>query len=57
MDDHSVPWYCHLDPDIISDVLPRKEKWRPIFGQIKAVQRHLEKQSVGMYDLFLFFGF
>ena len=54
--DHSVLWYCHLDPDIISDVLPREEKWRPIFGQIKAVQRHLEKQSVGMYDLFLFFG-
>lgn len=54
--DRSVPWYCHLDPDIIPDLLPREEKWQPIFGQIKTAQRHLEKQNVGKNDLFLFFG-
>lgn len=54
--DFSVPWYCHLDPDIIPDVLPREKMWRPIFGQVNIAQRHLEKQGVGKNDLFLFFG-
>ncbi len=54
--DHTVPWYCHLDPDIIPEVLQREKKYRSIFGQIKSAQRHLEKQNVGKNDLFLFFG-
>ena len=27
---HTVPWYCHLDPDIIPEVLPR-EKNIPLY--------------------------
>lgn len=54
--DRTVPWYCHLDPDILPEVLPREKKWRSIFGQIKSAQRHLEKQNVKQNDLFLFFG-
>ena len=47
---------CHLDPDLIPDIYPRKPGWKPIFGQIDAAQSHLEKNNVREGDLFLFFG-
>jgi hypothetical protein len=47
---------CHLDPDICREVIPRDRNWLPLFGQINAAERHLEKQRVGIGDLFLFFG-
>lgn len=46
----------HLDPDLEEDLLPRDPRWRPAFGQSGTAQRHLEKQDVGIGDLFLFFG-
>ncbi|KKM76059.1 hypothetical protein LCGC14_1383930, partial [marine sediment metagenome] len=52
----SEPWYCHLDPDLIREVLPRQQGWRPLFGQVKGAQKELENQKVGINDLFLFFG-
>ncbi|HDZ16840.1 hypothetical protein LCGC14_0707380 [marine sediment metagenome] len=52
----SEPWYCHLDPDLIRDILPREQNWRPLFGQVNRVQKELENQNVGINDLFLFFG-
>jgi hypothetical protein len=50
------PWYCHLDPDLIREVLLRKQNWRPLFGQVKGAQKELKNQKVGINDLFLFFG-
>ncbi|KKL54562.1 hypothetical protein LCGC14_2264180 [marine sediment metagenome] len=50
------PWYCHLDPDLIQEVLPREKNWRPLFGQVKGAQKELENQKVEINDLFLFFG-
>ncbi|RMG35570.1 MAG: hypothetical protein D6732_09205 [Methanobacteriota archaeon] len=47
---------CHLDPDLEQFVYPRHVGWKPIFGQIGQAQRHLENQSIGKGDLFLFFG-
>lgn len=46
---------CHLDPDIRSG-LAQRDGWVPAFGQVGAAQSHLEKQGVGLGDLFLFFG-
>lgn len=46
----------HLDPDLDSTSLPRKEGWRASLGQVRAAQTHLEGQGVGKGDLFLFFG-
>ena len=47
---------AHLDPDVRREQLPRKRGWRPSLGQVGAAQGHLRKQSVGVGDLFLFFG-
>ena len=47
---------AHLDPDILGDHYPRSDGWRPLFGQHGAAQGHLRRQSVGVGDLFLFFG-
>lgn len=47
---------CHLDPDIYRNIVHRSKDWKPLFGQINAAERHLEKQGVGVGDLFLFFG-
>jgi len=47
---------CHLDPDIYRGIMPRSSNWKPLFGQINSAARHLEKQGVGVGDLFLFFG-
>jgi hypothetical protein len=46
----------HLDPDLRADALPRAPGWRPACGQVGAAQGHLERQGVGVGDLFLFFG-
>ena len=47
---------CHLDPDLETSSVPRPAGWRPAFGQIKAAQKHLEANNVGIGDLFLFYG-
>jgi len=46
----------HLDPDLRSELLEREPGWRAMFGQDDAAQRHLERQGVGVGDLFLLFG-
>jgi hypothetical protein len=48
--------FCHLDPDLDSDALPRRRGWRGSLGQAAAAQGHLHKQQVGPGDLFLFWG-
>lgn len=47
---------AHLDPDLVADTRPRHVDWRPSFGQIGAAAGHLRNQSVGVGDLFLFYG-
>ena len=47
--------FCHLDPDLRREVLPRKD-WLPAFGQAGSSLMHLYNQGVGIGDLFLFFG-
>lgn len=47
---------CHLDPDLRPGARPRKEGWRPLFGQAGAAASHLTNQGVEAGDLFLFFG-
>jgi hypothetical protein len=47
---------AHLDPDIASQCLERKQGWRPVFGQRGAAQGHLRNHRVGPGDLFLFYG-
>jgi len=50
----------HLDPDIRPELRPSSAKKECadllLFGQDSASQRHLEKNCVGIGDLFLFFG-
>lgn len=48
--------FAHLDPDLSPDAFPREKGWRPLLGQAGAAQGHLDKQKVGVGDLFLFFG-
>lgn len=50
--DHSA----HLDPDLEGSSRSRLAEWLPAFGQDSIAQRHLERQGVGIDDLFLFFG-
>ena len=47
---------AHLDPDLDRSALPRHRGWLPSFGQSDYAARHLDLQSVGPGDLFLFFG-
>ena len=47
---------AHLDPDVAPGDFPRQPGWRPLFGQMGAAQGHLDRQGVGLGDLFLFFG-
>ena len=48
---------AHLDPDLRSESLvSRPTGWRPAFGQSGAAAGHLINQSVGIGDLFIFFG-
>src|SRR5271157_4353276 len=46
----------HLDSDLDCGSITREEGWHGIFGQSETAQRELEKQKVGIGDLFLFFG-
>lgn len=48
--------WCHLDPDIREDVLPRLAGWRGALGQVAAAQGHLAKQGIQPGDLFIFWG-
>lgn len=48
--------WCHVDPDIVPDVLPRPAGWRGALGQVAASQAHLANNRVGRGDLFLFWG-
>lgn len=47
---------CHLDPDLMPDLLIRPDGWYPTLGQHGIAQRHLETENVGAGDLFLFFS-
>lgn len=47
---------CHLDPDLIKDVKPRLQGWRPAFGQADQSLSELRNHQFGQNDLFLFFG-
>ena len=48
--------WCHLDPDLRTEAIPRQPEWRPAFGQVDGSQSYLAKQGVCQGDLFLFFG-
>jgi putative DNA base modification enzyme with NMAD domain len=48
--------WCHLDPDINPDSLPRQTGWRGALGQVSAAQGHLANQRVQPGDLFIFWG-
>lgn len=48
--------WCHLDPDIVAECLPRSAGWRGALGQAAAAQGHLSNQGVGIGDLFIFWG-
>ena len=48
--------WCHLDPDINPDSLPRRPGWRGALGQVAAAQGHLANQGVARGDLFVFWG-
>jgi hypothetical protein len=48
--------WCHLDPDIDPQSLPRKTGWRGALGQVSAAQGHLANQKVQVGDLFIFWG-
>lgn len=46
----------HLDPDLCASTVARQTGWRPSFGQVAQAQAHLRNQTVGVGDVFLFFG-
>jgi Nucleotide modification associated domain 3 len=48
--------WCHLDPDIKLDSLPRQTGWRGALGQVSAAQGHLANQGIQTGDLFIFWG-
>lgn len=47
---------AHLDPDLNIASCPRTKGWVPAFGQDSSAATHLDKQGVGVGDLFIFFG-
>ena len=47
---------CHLDPDLRKETKNRMTGWKPAFGQSDIALKHLQNNSVGEGDLFLFFG-
>ena len=51
--DHTL---VHFDPALSPAGRHSCESWRPALGQVGAAQSHLANQSVGVGDLFLFFG-
>lgn len=48
--------WCHLDPDLRVEAIPRQPEWRPALGQADGEQTHLAAHGVRQGDLFLFFG-
>lgn len=48
--------FCHLDPDLRSNVKDRPSGWKPAFGQADGALTHLRNYNVSEGDLFLFFG-
>lgn len=48
--------YLPLDPDIRKEATSRLGGWKSAFGQTGSALGHLQKQKVGIGDLFLFFG-
>jgi len=48
--------WCHLDPDINLEMLPRRRGWRGALGQVSAAQGHLTNQGVEPGDVFVFWG-
>lgn len=47
---------AHVDPDLEPSTRSRQPGWLPAFGQDGSAQRHLDRQGVGLDDVFLFFG-
>lgn len=47
---------CHLDPDIYDEMEGRGENWKAAFGQHDISAVHLDKNDVGVGDVFLFYG-
>jgi len=52
----SEKFQCHLDPDLIKNIYPRKKGWKPLFGQMGNSQAHLKNKGIKEKDIFLFFG-
>jgi len=52
--DKNTPYYCHLDPDLVLELLPSVQR-SPVFG---VLPNYIEtfKNIIKPYDLFLFFG-
>ena len=48
--------HCHLDPDLRREITDREKGWMPAFGQTGASLTELRNNSVGVGDIFLFFG-
>lgn len=48
--------FCHLDPDIRSDIRSTVKEWIPAFGQTGNAQKVLKSVNVDIGDVFLFFG-
>lgn len=48
--------WCHLDPDINPNSLPRRTGWRGALGQVSTAQAHLANQNIQVGDLFIFWG-
>jgi hypothetical protein len=48
--------YTHLDPDLRYEDIPRREGWRPIFGQAGAAESHLQHNEIDRDHIFLFYG-
>lgn len=48
--------HCHLDPDLRASTVPRKNGWKPSFGQTGSSLTELRDNRVKEGDLFLFFG-
>lgn len=47
---------AHLDPDLQPGMVKRAAGWKPLFGQVRGPQRHLQNQNVSPGDIFVFFG-
>jgi hypothetical protein len=48
--------YAHLDPDLNALSIPRQDNWRPVFGQARAAEKHLQNKGIQAGDIFVFFG-